>query len=208
MLGYATSTGTRRNLAGLRAAGWGLLLTPDRPEARGFDRILIDNGAWGCFQRKEPWDAGRFVRLLALHPTAQIVVAPDIVCGGDSSLALSLSWLDRLAQPGRIVLIPVQDGMCATDLASHVGAQVGLFVGGSTAWKESSLPMWGALAQAAGCYLHVGRVNSARRIRLCAMAGADSFDGTSASRFAVTLPPLDFAARQSAFLFVEESCAF
>ena len=41
-----------------------------------------------------------------------------------------------------------------------------------------------------------GRVNTQRRIRLCAAAGADSFDGTSASRYAVTLPGLDSARRQ------------
>ncbi len=55
---------------------------------------------------------------------------------------------------------------------------------------------WGALARETGCYLHVGRVNTAVRIRLCSAAGADSFDGTSPSRFACTLPLLDGARRQ------------
>jgi len=38
--------------------------------------------------------------------------------------------------------------------------------------------------------------NSARRIRVCASAGVDSFDGSGPSRFAVALPRLDLARRQ------------
>jgi hypothetical protein len=57
--------------------------------------------------------------------------------------------------------------------------------------------MWGSLARRRNCYLHVGRVNSQRRIAICAAAGADSFDGTSVTRYAVTMRPLDAARRQS-----------
>jgi hypothetical protein len=96
------------------------------------------------------------------------------------------------------VLIAVQDGMTDIDLMPLVNDKVGIFVGGSTEWKIESLPMWGRVAKSTGCYLHVGRVNSARRIRLCAMSGADSVDGTSGTRFAVTIPPLSAACAQSA----------
>lgn len=54
---------------------------------------------------------------------------------------------------------------------------------------------WGALARDTGCYLHVARVNTVRRVRLCDAAGADSFDGSSVTRFACNLPRLDFARR-------------
>lgn len=47
------------------------------------------------------------------------------------------------------------------------------------------------------CYLHVGRVNTKKRIRLCQEAGADSFDGSGVSRFSAHLPVLDSAVRQS-----------
>ena len=64
MLMFATGTGTRRNLAGMRANGWGLLLTPNRPELLpGFAEIAIDNGAWGAFQRKEKWVPDKFCKL-------------------------------------------------------------------------------------------------------------------------------------------------
>lgn len=58
-----------------------------------------------------------------------------------------------------------------------------------------------AVGQLAWC--HVARVNTARRIAACAAVGATSFDGTSATRYAKTLPLLDAAKRQRS-LFVED----
>jgi hypothetical protein len=74
--------------------------------------------------------------------------------------------------------------------------RIGIFVGGSTAWKLRTLPLWGTLAAEMGCWLHVGRINTARRITLCSLVGATSFDGTSVSRFASTLPLLEHARQQ------------
>ena len=174
-------------------------MTPDAPLSRGFKRVMVDNGAWGCFQRKVPWREDRFVSLVERHlDNAAFVVAPDIVCGGKASLDLSLAWVPALLARNLRVVIPVQNGMTPGDLAPHLGQRVGLFVGGDTEWKESTLPLWGELKTRTGCWLHVGRVNTARRIRLCAMSGVDSIDGTSASRFAKTVAPLDAALRQSA----------
>lgn len=192
-MAYASRTGTRRNLAALRAAGWGLLVTPAVPRTEGFDRFCVDNGAWSAFCQGTAWDPGAFSALVDAVGTGDFVVAPDIVAGGLASLALTESWLPRL--PG-LRLIAVQDGMTPADVRPLLGATVGIFVGGSTDWKLATLPAWGRLAKEAGCYLHVGRVNSKRRIYACAYVGADSFDGTSVSRYAVTLPKLDGARRQ------------
>jgi len=83
---------------------------------------------------------------------------------------------------------------------AHVGGmldpQVGIFVGGDTRWKLATMAQWARLAHAHGAICHVGRVNSARRIHLCAAAGIDSFDGSGVSRLASALPPLDLARRQ------------
>lgn len=194
MMSFATSTGTRRNLAALREAGWGLLVTPDRPEPRGFDLLAVDNGAWGCFQRKEQWTPERWQRLVEQHGRiAQWVVAPDVVCGGMASLDLSVSWLPWVLERANRALIAVQDGMTADDLRDIVSDRVGVFVGGSTEWKEATIGMWGRLCTERGAWCHVGRVNSIRRIRICAASGVHSIDGTSATRFAVTIPKLDNA---------------
>jgi hypothetical protein len=194
VIAYASRTGTRRNLAALRDAGWRLLISATgvwRDE--GFP-YAIDNGAWTAHQSGAQWNQGAFEELVSrMGQAADWTVLPDIVMGGLPSLGLSISWLDRV--DGR-VLIPLQDGMRPRHVEHYLSGRVGLFVGGSTEWKEASLPMWGAVKRRTGCWLHVGRVNSARRIRLCALAGADSFDGSGPSRFSACLPRLDRARRQ------------
>lgn len=202
-MAYASRTGTRRNLDALRSAGWGLLISATGVHRdEGFDRICLDNGAWTAFQRQEPWQDEPFRRLVeTFGARADWVAAPDIVAGGRDSLLLSAEWICWLLERCPRVLIPVQDGMTPEDLDPYIrhDRRVGLFVGGSTEWKWNSLPEWSHLARRHGSWLHVARVNSAQRIRECARAGAHSFDGTSVTRFAITLPRLDAARRQGAF---------
>lgn len=203
---YASRTGTRRNLDALRSHGWGLLVsatgcvrTEGWPEA-GLPYAL-DNGAWTAFQQGQPFDVAAFERALALVGSgAEFVVVPDIVAGGVESLRFSLDWLPRLETFGRRRLLAVQDGMNPLEVEPLLSPQVGIFVGGSTEWKWRSLPFWGLVARRRGCYLHVGRVNSQMRIKECVRVGANSFDGTSVTKFAVTIGPLDAAARQGALL--------
>ncbi len=198
MQAYASRTGTRRNLASLREAGWGLLLSPAGClRTEGFSRIVLDNGAWSAYQQGRPFDAAAFehaVERFAGH--VDWIVVPDIVCGGLCSLRFSESWLPALSRYGTQLLIPVQNGVVPRDVAPLLGPACGLFVGGDSSWKEQTLPLWGELAFERRCHLHVGRVNTARRIHLCALAGAHSFDGTSASRYSCTLGRLDAARRQ------------
>lgn len=195
---YASRTGTRRNLAALRAHGWRLLVS-----ARGVARTegfpyAIDNGAWTAHQRGEAFDTDAFVRVLdRLGRDADWVVVPDIVAGGRASLDLSLRWLPRVAGATSRPLIAVQDGIAPSDLEGLlVGGRVGIFVGGTTQYKLATLAQWATIARRHKAWCHVGRVNSARRIAHCAAAGAHSFDGTSASRYAVTIPKLTAAAQQ------------
>lgn len=202
MIAYASRTGTRRNLRALRGAGWRLLVTAGgclRDE--GFPYAL-DNGAWSAYSSGRPFGFDAFEKALRKKgESADWTVIPDIVAGGRASLELSLKWMRRVLDSSPRALLAVQDGMTVGDVRPFVGDRVGLFVGGSTAWKLSTLDKWGQLARDAGCWFHVGRVNSAQRIASCAIAGATSFDGTSVSRYAKTLPNLDNARRQLAMEF-------
>jgi len=54
---------------------------------------------------------------------------------------------------------------------------------------------WGEFCATHGVYYHVARVNTARRMYQAIAAGAHSIDGTSATRYSVTLPMLDSASR-------------
>jgi len=201
MIAYASRTGTRRNLAALRAAGWRLMVSARGAlRTEGF-RYALDNGAWTSFQRGEPFDAATFKRAVArLGPDADWIVAPDIVMGGLASLRFSRQWLHRLRRRqvlrDKTFLIAVQNGMEPRHVRRLIGPRTGIFVGGDTPWKLATMATWARLAHAHGAICHVGRVNSVRRIRLCAAAGVDSFDGSGVSRFASALPPLDLARRQ------------
>jgi hypothetical protein len=103
---------------------------------------------------------------------------------------------NRPALHGSQYLLAVQNGMEPGHIAPLVGPEIGIFVGGDTPWKLATMAAWARLAHERGAICHIGRVNTVRRIRLCAAAGADSFDGSGVSRFASALPPLDLARRQ------------
>lgn len=196
IVAYASRTGTRTTLAALRGAGWRLLVSATGVwRTEGFPYAL-DNGAWTSFQQGRPFDEGLFTGLVAqLGAGADWVVAPDIVAGGLKSLAYTEAWLPRLS--AYHALVAVQDGMSVEDVRPLLSpGRVGLFVGGSTEWKVETIPIWGRLAREAGCYLHVGRVNTAKRMRLCMVSGADSFDGTSVTKFPKTLGLLERTRRE------------
>lgn len=216
-MGYASRTGTARNLAVLRDAGWHLLISATGVHRHeGFTReaglgYALDNGAWSSRDGRS-WDAAAFELLLRdFGSDADWVVAPDVVAGGPESLRLTVEWLPRLLDSTARVLVAVQNGMAERDVEHLLGSRVGIAVGGGCVeharpqrfgacsacdWKEqSTLGIWGPLARKVGCYLHVLRVNSARRIKLCHEAGVDSFDGTSVTKFAVNIRKLDAARR-------------
>ena len=198
MMCYASRTGTRRNLDALRAAGWGLLVSRAGVwRTEGFDRYVLDNGAWADHQAGRAFDEDAFERLIEQFGAgADWIVLPDIVAGGLASLALSTRWLNRCLSVCPMALIAVQDGMQETDLAPLVGRSVGVFLGGSTEWKLANMLRWGTFCAERGVYYHVARVNTERRVWLAAASGADSIDGSSATRYAVTLPMLDRATKQ------------
>ena len=108
-------------------------------------------------------------------------VAPDVPYDGDRSIELSRKHARHMHQdwPGLPIALAVQDGMdrCVLD-----GPWSAVFVGGSTAWKWSTMAEWVSEAHARGMWAHVARVNTKHQIRRCIDAGADSSDGTGMFR--------------------------
>ncbi len=203
---YASRTGTKRNLDIMRQHGWGLLVSRAGVwRTEGFENIVGDNGAWADFQAGRPFDEDAFERFLdwlAAQPVvARFLVLPDIVAGGLRSLELSMRYMNRCLSIAPLVLIAVQDGMTAEDLAPLVGPNVGIFLGGSTEWKLAQMAYWGAFCRQHGCYYHVARVNSAKRMFIAQAAGAHSVDGSSGSKYAVTIANLANASRHLSLPF-------
>ena len=197
MIAYASRTGTVRNLTALRDAGWRLLVSAAGVLRHEGFPYALDNGAWSAYTQGRPFDERAFITAMRkLGANADWTVIPDEVAGGLRSLDLSLRWMRQVLDESPRALLAVQDGMTPNDVRGFLGPRVGLFVGGSTKWKLATLATWGQLAHERSTLCHVGRVNTVRRIAACAAAGATSFDGTSASRFAVTVPKLDHARKQ------------
>lgn len=205
MIPYAPNDGGRHRMESLRLRKWRLLVTPTHPNVHDGFRFAIDNGAWRAYQNKIPFDAAAFEALVErIGCAADFVVLPDIVGGANESLALSVSWLPRLRNV-RHLLLPIQDGMNAHDVGMILreNAKLGLFLGGTTEFKLREMYAWGLVAHAWQRWFHVARVNSLRRVRLCAEAGADSFDGSGVTVYAHgfnLLPGLDVTRKQPSLL--------
>lgn len=127
------------------------------------------------------FDAKAFRRFLDRDPVGCLfVAAPDVVGDAKATGALFGQWGRVIQAAGFPVALVAQDGL----VSPPWDGLDALFVGGSTEWKLG--PAAFALMREAkrrGKWVHVGRVNTANRIRLARQAGADSVDGTSATRW-------------------------
>lgn len=105
------------------------------------------------------------------------VTAPDVVCDPVATLAESVPWLPRIRQLGVPAAFVAQDG-CEHGLVPWGQFDV-LFIGGSTEWKIGpAVVELVTEAKAHGATVHMGRVNSRRRLRRAHAFGCDSADGT------------------------------
>jgi hypothetical protein len=139
----------------------------------------VDNGAYSGF------DEARFLRLLdraQAQPGCLFVVAPDVVADAKATLAQWPWWSALIRSRGLPAAFVGQDGQEDLPLPDDMDAY---FVGGSTRWKlsQASADLCRE-AKRRGLYLHVGRVNSLRRLRTAYEFGADSIDGSGYSKFA------------------------
>jgi hypothetical protein len=154
-------------LAGARPGSVGMLLSP----ASGFKRpptympYAIDNGAFTGF---EP---DKFLALLGkirlLKPPLWVAV-PDKVGDCEMTNRLWKQWNHKIKYPLAFV---AQDGHEPQDVPKNIFA---VFIGGTTDWKKENAQKFRSVCQ----WLHVGRVNTLRRLKWAAYIGADSIDGT------------------------------
>ena len=136
------------------------------------------------------------------------VSCPDVVADARATLRLFEEWRPALqyvwatvneddVDPGQPVHQPIafvaQDGQERLPVPwEHFQA---LFVGGSTQWKLG--PHAAALIREAkrrGKWVHVGRVNTLRRIAWFKALEVDSIDGTGFARFTRVRLPMGAAA--------------
>ena len=108
------------------------------------------------------------------------LTVPDIVADADRTLDKFDEWMPRLENLP--LALAGQDGMEQKELPwDNIDC---LFIGGSTYWKLSKAAAdLASEAKHRGKWLHMGRVNSDRRLRYAYDLGCDSVDGTGYSQF-------------------------
>lgn len=182
-----------------RSADVGHLIVPKQwNDPKSLDlqpgRWAMDNGAFAGF------DEGAFIRMIqAYHPYhayqgyhgCLFVTAPDVVADAAATRARWPFWSQLLRGLRLPVAFVAQDGLVPSDVPwDEMSA---LFIGGSTAYKESAeARTLCGMAKAIGLHVHWGRVNTKRRYELALKAGADSIDGTGFSMYPGLCPLIRF----------------
>jgi len=134
----------------------------------------------GCFGKGYPGDDGylAWLRKHAEHaPRCVFATAPDVVGDAAATLERSEPFYEPIRALGYPVALVAQDGLTVD--ATPWDQIDALFIGGSTEWKlGASARELISAAKAHGKFVHIGRVNSHRRMRYAHFVGADSVDGT------------------------------
>jgi hypothetical protein len=146
--------------------------------------IACDNACFGGL------DEPALVRMLAeLLPHRQRIgwcAVPDVVADHRATLRQFGRYAGLVGWAGLPLAFVAQDG--CEPIAGVPWPDIRcLFIGGSTAWKLSeAAARLIREAKYRGTWVHIGRVNSMRRLAHFDALGADSFDG---SRMSITLWP-------------------
>ncbi len=133
----------------------------------------------GRFSAPQDYSDDGYLRWLDSMPRegCLFATAPDVVGDALATYALSLPMFPKIRALGYPVALVAQDGL--EDLTIPWGAFDCLFIGGSTEWKLGpEAAAIAAEAKAHGKWVHMGRVNSKRRMVYAASIGCDSADGT------------------------------
>lgn len=157
----------------MAAGQLGQIITPNQG-----NRIMpgvpwaLDNG---CFSNV--WTPSRYFDVLDKHqntPGCLFAVVPDVVADASGTNRRWGGWHLGLMRRGYPTAYVLQDG--ATSIPRWCDA---VFIGGSTEWKlGDDARRLVELAKRHGKWVHMGRVNSLKRLTYAASIGCDSADGT------------------------------
>lgn len=192
------------------SANVGFLVTPSgghKPET-----VLSYCATWAadndCFSG---FDRPAYERMLArwrgASPGPLFVLAPDVVADAAATLKQFAEWAPVIRSHGFPVGLAAQDGLAPAAVPwPEVDA---LFVGGSTAFKLSDdAYRLCREARRRGKHVHMGRVNSLRRMETAARFGCDSIDGSGFSRWRKLIAPGVRWVRRAKFLAASQPLLF
>jgi len=159
----------------------GVVVTP----AHRTPRWYIENAhrAWGadngCFAHPERFDLQDYIEWLdglKWHGmTCLFATAPDVVGDARATWERSAPVFEKIRALRLPAALVAQDGFDEGKV--DWDAFDTLFLGGTTAWKERHSEPACRTAKRHGKWLHMGRVNSARRMAIARRLGCASCDG-------------------------------
>lgn len=165
----------------------GLLIQPGNGYATRIDRFSAWAADNGCFAAGAAFSLDAFLeylrdpRLLERRERCLFATAPDVVGDAAATLERALPAIDRIRELGYPVAFVGQDGS-EDDVDSLIpwSSVDVLFLGGSTEWKvdPDRAGVVAAAARSRGIPVHMGRVNSLRRLRIAQSFGCATADGT------------------------------
>lgn len=175
----------------------GQLLTPLTRYLAWEGAFAIDNGAFTGFPEE------RFRTLLARNSVNRdrclFVTCPDIVGSGRRSLELFKRRRNWIPEGWKIAFV-AQDGI--EDMEIPWDDMHAIFVGGKDPWKTSQAVLDVIkTAKLLNKWVHIGRVNTPRRYKWFADAGADSCDGSGVARYDHMLASIEAALVDGPMLF-------
>ena len=142
----------------------------------GHTLFAADNG---CFVQGEKYTDSGFLQWLAtLDKTfCLFAVAPDVVGDAAATRDRAYPMLPKIRELGFKAAYVCQDGETPDQILwDELDA---IFIGGSTEWKLSQAAADIAThAKKKNKWVHMGRVNSYKRLRYAEAIGCDSCDGT------------------------------
>jgi hypothetical protein len=172
----------------------GILVGP-RHWGCGTANYLVSSGRrWAadndCYQGLNRTEYIAMLQRLQGVPGCLFVVAPDVVADAHKTLIRFRMWQPVIKYFGFPVAFAAQDGLEHFNKAIPWTLFDALFIGGTTSWKLGEhAARFIAEAHSLGKWVHMGRVNSNRRIRYAQTVKCDSIDGTGYSKWSKkTLP--------------------
>lgn len=159
--------------------GFGFMISPNM--GNRLDKPALWAAENGCFSAGARFRVDTFYRFLdhmaPVRSSCLFALAPDVLADARATWERSAPVLPVLRKLGYRSGLVAQDGIEYDPL--DWAAFDALFIGGSTAWKLSPAAAGiAAAARAHGKHVHMGRVNSLRRLRYAYDIGCDSVDGT------------------------------
>ena len=135
----------------------------------------LDNDAFICWQKNKEWDELKWLKMLEkvkMEKTKPLwVLIPDVVANREETIRKWEKYSPIVKKLKIKTAFACQDGMTEKDIPKDADV---IFIGGTTEWKMKTIPMWTANHPR----VHVGRVNTIKRILECERYGVESVDGS------------------------------